>query len=181
MVAYAYGRLHPQDTRGVMVLDVGLPGIEPWSEAERTPLLWHFHFHQIRDLPELLVQGHQFEYFREFFRRFSPTAITDEDIKRYVDAYGADPRLRAGFEFYRAFPANAEFNQSHRERLTVPLVLAGGERSAAASNPKLATSLRALGVAQVDVEIIRDSGHYVADEQPDAVAALIERYAAGHQ
>ncbi len=39
MVAYAYARLYSENTRGAMIMDVGLPGLEPWSEAERLPFL----------------------------------------------------------------------------------------------------------------------------------------------
>ena len=179
MVTYAYARLHPDSPRGVMILDVGLPGIEPWEEAERLPKLWHFHFHQIPKLPETLVQGHQFEYFREFFSRFTldPGAIPDADVNRYATAYSTDASLRAGFEFYRAFPANVRFNQSRRNRLNVPLTLAGGEHSAASRNVVLAKTLRSLGVANVATEVIAASGHYVAEERPESVASLIERYA----
>jgi pimeloyl-ACP methyl ester carboxylesterase len=52
IVAYTFARLYPQTTRGVMILDVPLPGIEPWEEVKAEPLLWHFGFHQTADLPE---------------------------------------------------------------------------------------------------------------------------------
>jgi pimeloyl-ACP methyl ester carboxylesterase len=35
MVAYAFARRYPQATRGVMILDVPLPGIEPWEAVAR--------------------------------------------------------------------------------------------------------------------------------------------------
>jgi hypothetical protein len=38
-------------------------------------------------------------------------------------------------------------------------------------------ALQTHGWTNVSVEIIENSGHYVADEQPTALAALIERYA----
>jgi pimeloyl-ACP methyl ester carboxylesterase len=43
--------------------------------------------------------------------------------------------------------------------------------------PSFADALRAHGCANVKIEVIENSAHYVADEQPDAVAQLIERYA----
>ncbi len=179
MVAYAYARLYPESTRGAMIMDVGLPGLEPWSEAERLPLLWHFHFHSTPRLPEALVEGRQFVYFREFIRRFTlnPDAISDADVAHFARSYGSPERLRAGFEFYRAFDENAQFNTAHREPLQTPLVLVGGEHSAAMSNLKLAESLRAYGVQAVAVEVIKNARHYLAEEQPDVVVELITRYA----
>ena len=34
MVAYTYARLYPAQTRGVMILNSPLPGIEPWNESQ---------------------------------------------------------------------------------------------------------------------------------------------------
>ena len=59
IVAYAFARLHPEETRGVMILDVPLPGIEPWEDVKADPLLWHINFHQTPDLPEQLIAGRQ--------------------------------------------------------------------------------------------------------------------------
>jgi pimeloyl-ACP methyl ester carboxylesterase len=43
--------------------------------------------------------------------------------------------------------------------------------------PSFAEALRAHGCTNVEIEVIQNSVHYVADEQPEAVAELIERYA----
>jgi pimeloyl-ACP methyl ester carboxylesterase len=45
-------------------------------------------------------------------------------------------------------------------------------------NPAVAAALPAHGWKDINVELIANSGHWIADEQPDVVAALIERYAA---
>jgi pimeloyl-ACP methyl ester carboxylesterase len=79
---------------------------------------------------------------------------------------------------YRAFPANEKFNATEQSATNLPLVLAGGDHSFGPLLAGISERLRTYGWTNVDVEIIEDSGHYVADEQPDAVAALIERYAA---
>lgn len=54
----------------------------------------------------------------------------------------------------------------------------GGEESFAPLVACFAESIRQKGCRNVQVEIIKNARHYVADEQPDAVAALIEKYAA---
>jgi len=51
-VLFAFVRLYPTATRGVMILDVPLPGLEPWEEDKAKPMLWHFAFHQTPSLPE---------------------------------------------------------------------------------------------------------------------------------
>ena len=59
----------------------------------------------------------------------------------------------------------------------MPIVLAGGDHGMGNLNDRLAESLRQHGWANVTVEVIKNSGHWVVDEQPDIVAELIERHA----
>lgn len=180
MVAYAFVRRYPQAARGVMILDVPLPGIETWEEVRANPVAWHFGFHQTQSLPEKLIAGRQALYFREgFFNRFALNrkAITETDVIRYANSYAAPEKMRAGFEFYRAFPADEKFNQAQQNAIDVPLVLAGADNGVGKLNLTIAESLRKHGCRNVVTEIIRNSGHYVAEEQPEIVAEIIERYA----
>ncbi len=180
MVAHAFARLYPTHVRGVMILDVPLPGIGPWEEAKANPVLWHVGFHPTPDLSEKLIAGRQFVYFREgIFDSFTANgrAITDADVTHHVKSYAAPQQLRAGMEFYRAFPANEKFNKEQQSPIDVPIVLAGGDKSFGQLMPRMAESLRKNGCPNVTTEVIKDGGHYVADEQPTRVAELIERYA----
>ena len=179
IVAYALARLHPDAIRGVMILDVPLPGIAGWEQIESDPALWHIGFHQTRDLPERLVAGRQAIYFDHFFAgsAVDPDAIDDRDVAHYAGAYASVEQLRAVFEMYRALPANAEFNAAQREAIAVPLVLAGGDNGFGPLLPRIADALRRHGWSDVTTELIEHSGHYVADEQPEQVAELIERHA----
>jgi len=181
LVAYAYARLYPQDLRGVMILDVPLAGIEPADTLMADPKLWHVGFHQTPRVPEAMISGRELVYFREaFYNRWTKNAaaISDEDARHYARSYSTPAQLRAGMGFYRALPEAEKFNKSHGETLNVPIVLAGGDSSFGKLNPRVAEAIRKLGCANVTVETINDSAHYVADEQPAQVAALIERYAA---
>jgi pimeloyl-ACP methyl ester carboxylesterase len=178
-VAYAFVRLHPTAARGAMILEAPLAGIEPWEEVKRDPLLWHAGFHQTPDLPEKLIAGRQSVYFRHFFTSytFNKKAITETDVAHYANAYATPAQLRAGLEFYRAFPANEKFNAEQRNEINVPFVLAGGDKSFANLLPKMAEDMRAHGCKNVFIETIKNSKHYVAEDQPERVAELIERYA----
>jgi len=46
--------------------------------------------------------------------------------------------------------------------------------------PKMAEGLRANGCAHVETGLITGSVHYLVEDQPDAVADLIEKYASLH-
>jgi pimeloyl-ACP methyl ester carboxylesterase len=107
MVAYALARVHPQSTRGVMILDVPIPGLAPWEQVKADPTLWHFGFHQTPNVPERLIAGREAIYFREvFFNRFSrnPAAISEQDLLHYVGSYASTDQLRAGLEVTARMP-----------------------------------------------------------------------------
>jgi len=175
MVAYAFARRYPETSRGVMMLDVPLPGIGPWDAVKAKPITWHINFQQTPELPEQLLAGREAIYFRHFLDR---DTFSDADVTHYAQAYAAPGHLRAMLEIYRAFPANEKFNASQQSAIGVPLVLAPGENSPFEKlMPSLAEALRAHGCTNVKIEVIKNSVHYVADEQPDAVVELIERYA----
>ncbi len=174
-VAYAFARRFPPDTRGVMILDTPIPGMQGWTQIQGAPFMWHMHFMQAPGLAEKLVDGRQADYFRYFFQ-FGK--FTSEEEAHYVRAYGSLAQLHAVFEIYRAFPENARFNQSYREPDPVPLFVGAGENSPFAGLlPGIAESLRANGWSHVETGLISGAGHYVVEDQPEAVADLIERYA----
>jgi pimeloyl-ACP methyl ester carboxylesterase len=180
MVAYIFARAHPNMTRAAFILDAPLPGIEPWANLKAEPELWHFGFHQTPALPELLVGGHQQEYFRAFFNRLThnPGAITDADVAHYARAYGTSEQLRAGFAFYRqCYPAIETSNRLEYRASNVPLILVGGDRSIGPLNAQIADGLRQRGWQNIAVETIGNAGHWIVDEQPQAIAAIIERHA----
>lgn len=180
MVAYAFARRYPQTMRGVMLLEAPLPGLKSWEELEANPQLWHIGFHQTPNIPEKLIAGRQFIYFREHFFDFNGQknkAVSDSNVKHYANSYAAPEQLRAGMEHYRAIPANKKFNAAQQDKIAVPIVLVGGEHVFGNLMPKIAEDLRAHGCENVTVEVIKDGGHYLVDEQPEAVSRLIERYA----
>ena len=175
MVAYAIVRRYPQLTRGAMILDVPLPGIEGWDEIQGHPAMWHVRFMQVPGLPEKLVVGRQADYFGYFFNfgKFTPS-----DVAHFVEAYATPAQLHAVFEMYRAFPTNAQFNAAQREPNDVPLFLAAGDGSPFAPLvPRMAEGLRANGCTHVETGLIRGAVHYVVEDQPETVADLIEQHA----
>jgi pimeloyl-ACP methyl ester carboxylesterase len=174
-VAYAFVRRFPQITRGAMILDTPIPGIEGWEEVQGAPFMWHMHFMQVPGLAEKLVDGRQEAYLGYFFQ-FGK--FTKEEIAHYVKAYGTDAQLHAVFEMYRAFPDNAQFNAAQRGSMPIPLFFGTGDGSPFAKLvPKIADGLRAHGCTHVETGLIHGAVHYLVEDQPDQVAELIERYA----
>lgn len=177
-VGYAFVRRYPELTRGAMILDTPIPGIEGWDEIQGHPSMWHMHFMQVPGLAEKLVDGRQADYLGYFFNfgKFTPSEVT-----HYLEAYGTPAQLHAVFEIYRAFPENARFNQAQRGLNNVPLFLGAGDGSPFARLvPKIAQGLRANGCTHVETGLVPGSVHYLVEDQPETVANLIERYASLH-
>ena len=175
MVAYALVRRYPETCHGAMLIDVPVPGIGPWAAIKADPIAWHMNFHQTPDLPEQLLAGREAIYLHHFLDR---DTFSNEDVARYVRAYAAPGHLHAMLEIYRAFPTNEKFNRAQRSAIGVPIVLAPGEKSPFAKlMPSVASALRAHGCTNVTVEVVKNSAHYVADEQPETLTELIVRYA----
>jgi len=173
LVTYAYARRFPESVRGAMILDVPLPGIDGWDEAVSG--FWHIGFIQAPgQIAEKLVVGRQAVFLGISYDMAKFTPVQRE---YYIKAYGA-PQLHAGFEIYRAFPKDGEFNAAQTAPNQTPLVVAVGEKSFfAALLPKFVEGYRAKGMTDVDGARIPGSSHYVMADNPTAVAALIERSA----
>jgi pimeloyl-ACP methyl ester carboxylesterase len=160
LTAYSYAASHPNNVSKLVILDV--PPLPPPGFEN---CCWWFRFHQTPDVPEALTAGKEREYLSWFYRfAYNPEAITEDDIDKYVASYSAPGGMRAGFEYYRAFPITLEQNKEHANvKLPMPVLALGGEYSfgtaALTSMKSLATDVRG--------GIVPLSGHWIPEEQPD--------------
>jgi pimeloyl-ACP methyl ester carboxylesterase len=178
MVAYAYAVDYPAETRALGVLDVPLPGVEPfWSQI--SAVAWHFGFHNEPALAEQLVAGRERAYLTHFYDVFSltPGAFRPDEIDEFVRAYSAPGALRGGFDWYRAFAADAAANAaSQASKLTMPVLGLHGDRGGAVGN----FSVEQLRQVAVDVRggPIVGAGHWLAEEKPAELAARLRAFLA---
>ena len=160
LTAYSYAASHPSNVSKLVILDV--PPLPPPGFED---CCWWFSFHQTPDIPEMLTAGKEREYLTWFYRfAYNPEAITQADIDKYVASYSAPGGMRAGFEYYRAFPITLEQNREHANvKLPMPVLALGGEFSfgsaALTSMKSLATDVRG--------GIVPFSGHWIPEERPD--------------
>ena len=181
-VAYSYAAVHPTEVKRLAVMELTIPGFAP---PGRPPLWWGI-FHQTPDIPEALVQGKELIYLSWFLHNlpFNPAAITQADINEYVSHYSAPGAMRAGFEYYRAFPQDAIQNQNYsKTKLTMPvLALGGGYLPLFGGNITMPIVYGMKLLAQnVRGIIVPNSGHYIAEEQPDVVVKLLNTFFSEHQ
>ncbi len=168
MIVYAFLHAYPNALRKAIIMDVAIPGVAPWDEVVRNPYIWHFAFHSIPDLPEELVHGKEESYFGFFFDVITANrdSITEEQRKRYTEAYRSRSALHTGFEWYRAFPQDAEDNKAVKgETVATPVLYVRGDHEGGKMEEYL-EGFRENGLTNISGHIIEGSGHFPFDEQP---------------
>lgn len=168
MIVYAFLHAYPNALRKAIIMDVAIPGVAPWDEVVRNPYIWHFAFHSIPDLPEELVHGKEESYFRFFYDAIVANrgSIPEEQRKRYTEAYRSRSALHTGFEWYRAFPQDAEDNKAVKgDPVATPVLYVRGDHEGGKMEEYL-TGFRENGLTNVSGRLIAGSGHFPFDEQP---------------
>ncbi len=180
-IVYAGLRDRPAAQVRAVIMNVAVPGIDPWTEVTRNPHIWHFGFHAVPDLPEQLVSGRQTVYFDFFYDRLSaaPDGVSRAQRAAYADAYARPDARHAGFEWYRAFQRDEQDNASDRgQPVDIPVLYLRGEKEPGIDLTRYVTGLREAGPRRVRGDVIPGSGHFAPDERPDDVAAALRTFIA---
>lgn len=176
-VAYSVAAHFRDEVAALCLVDAPVPGTAAWRALQANPRVWHIAFHGARDVAEMLVAGREREYLAQFFelRAHHPHLVVPE-LDVYVRTYAAPGGMRAAFEAYRALPHDCEVNSAQLgEPLRVPVLVVAGESSN--SGPLLEAMCPELGT-DVDFTLVRESGHWVPEEQPEAFLAAVEPFLA---
>ena len=174
MVGYAFAAQYPSRVARFVLMDAPLPGVGPWEEILKNPLLWHFRFGG-PDM-ERLVAGRERIYLDRFWNEFSadPKAFSETSREHYARLYAQPGAMHAGFAQFAAFDQDAIDNAVFvaKGKLTMPVLAVGGEKS---FGQTMAVVMRA---AATDVEecVIPNSGHWLMEEQPVATVAAVRAF-----
>ena len=117
-------------------------------------------------------------YLSWFYESFSCRrgSFAAADIDEYLRTYSQPEALRAGFAFYRNIPNDIADNRALLAsglRLEMPVLAVGGGREEArgrGSEPE--ASLKVIA-DDVTGAVVPDCGHFVPEERPEALAALL--------
>jgi pimeloyl-ACP methyl ester carboxylesterase len=171
--AYSYAAAHPNNVTKLVIMDFPFPGFLPPEFGENGP--WWFAFQQTPNLPEALVEDKEREYVSWFFKglAYNPSAITEEDIDVFANHFSSPGGMRAAFEYFRAFPIDAEQNkESAKDKITMPVLVLGGDIYPALGGDfpgNLALSSTQALAANVTGITVPLSGHWIPEEQPEFV------------
>lgn len=174
MVGYAFAAQYPQRVTRFVIMDAPLPGVGPWEEVLKSPLLWHFRFGG-PDM-ERLVAGHERIYLDRFWNEFSadPRSFGEASREHYARLYAQSGAMRAGFAQFAAFDQDARDNKAFvaMGKLTMPVLAVGGEQSFGTT---MAVVMRA-AANDVTELVIPNSGHWLMEEQPAATKAAVRAF-----
>jgi pimeloyl-ACP methyl ester carboxylesterase len=177
-IVYAYLHEYPNELAAAALMNIVIPGVDPWSEVVRNPSIWHFAFHAIPELPEVLVTGRQAAYFDYFYDLLSATrtGVTGQSRQAYVAAYSRPEAMRTGFDWYRAFAQDEKDNRASQGlRIETPVLCIRGDREYG-DLERYVAGLRTAGLRNVTGRLIRACGHFGPDEQPVEVATMISDF-----
>jgi pimeloyl-ACP methyl ester carboxylesterase len=177
MVAFQFAVQHPERIRRFVLIDAPVPGVGPWEEILKSPMLWHFRFGG-PDM-ERLVEGRERIYLDRFWNEFSanPDRFDEAARNHYAQLYALPGAMRSGFAQFAAFDQDAHDNRAWLAtgaRLPMPVLALGGEQSFGAT---MAAVMRA-AANDVTEGIVPDSGHWIMEENPRATIKLVRAFLA---
>lgn len=167
-VSFAYA--FPDKMRSMTVIDVPTPGTDLFEAIEKHPKAWHWKFHSEVALASQLVAGHERDYLEDFIQRFAAgvPGITAKDVDYYACMYSHPERLRAGFEYYKAFADNHVRNRVlFANKLSVPALAVNSSETV--PFPHVTQALSTFG-SNVTGVTPRPSGHWIPDQHPHWLA-----------
>lgn len=175
MVGFAFAAQYPQRVRRFVLIDAPVPGVGPWEEILKNPLLWHFRFGG-PDM-ERLVAGRERIYLDRFWNEFSatPDRFTEASREHYAKLYALPGTMHSGFAQFAAFDQDAIDNRAllkSNGKLTMPVLAIGGEKSFGAA---MADTMRS-AATDVTEGVIPDSGHWIMEENPTATIAIVRPF-----
>jgi pimeloyl-ACP methyl ester carboxylesterase len=174
MVGYAFAAEHPDRVTKFALLDAPLPGVGPWEEILKNPLLWHFRFGG-PDM-ERLVKGRERIYLDRFWNEFSadPKKFDEASREHYARLYARPGAMHSGFEQFKAFDQDAIDNKAFLTKgmLIMPVLAMGGEKS---FGPMMATVMR-FAATNVQQAVIPHSGHWLMEENPADTIKLLKDF-----
>lgn len=175
MVGFALAAFYPGAVSRFVLIDAPVPGVGPWEEVLKNPLLWHFRFGG-PDM-ERLVAGRERIYLDRFWNEFSasPAKFTEASRDHYAKLYAQPGAMHAGFAQFAAFDQDAIDNRAWLAaggKLAMPILALGGEKS---FGTMMATIMRAAG-SNVTEGVVPGSGHWIMEENPDETTRMVAAF-----
>ncbi|MFF2328614.1 MULTISPECIES: alpha/beta fold hydrolase [unclassified Streptomyces] len=176
MVAYAFAANYPDATRKLALWEGGpfsqifLDVISPFPKPGEPNAFW-YPLSQIDDLPQKLLTGrfrHIIDWTAEHLA-LHPERISEESRALYTAAYNEADAVHAAFALYRTFHQDLADNESYPP-LDMPVLGIGAQHIGVVRESMAGKA------SDIRFSVIEDSGHYIAEENPRALADELVKF-----
>ncbi len=176
IVAWFVAMQYPERVEKLGILNVPHPArffFDGFTMPKQLLKSSYMFFFQLPRLPEKAVSANDFAALRAGFRTNTvrPEAISEEDAEHYVEAISRPGALTATINYYRALFRYPFDMQALLKEIETPTLVIWGEQDVFLSS-ELAEP-RPLWVPKLRVERLPDASHFVAEDRPDRVNALL--------
>jgi pimeloyl-ACP methyl ester carboxylesterase len=172
-IAISFAGHFPEHTDKLIVLDTP----HPEESLYKLPMLpigmpvhpWWVAFNQVKELPELLLEG-RFHLVQSWvFDRMlvDKKSINDFDRKVYAKAYETKDAIMSSNGWYQAFPEDIQ-DIKKMKMIEAPSLGLGSTAGLTMLQSSLAGYIKNLQLRE-----IKNSGHFIQEEKPDEVASSI--------
>jgi pimeloyl-ACP methyl ester carboxylesterase len=176
MVGYAFAAQNRDKVSRWVVMDAPLPGLGHWTDTLLDHRTWHFDFFGPDE--ERLVAGRERLYLDRFYNELSadPKHIDEATRAHYAALYARPHAIHGAFSQFEAFRQDAVDNQKFvaAGKLTMPVLAIGGEKSFGIG---FANEIQ-FAADHVEALSVPNSGHWLMEEQPEAVMGAIQAFLA---
>jgi pimeloyl-ACP methyl ester carboxylesterase len=183
-IAYALAADHSERVARLVVGEAIITGVTPSPPlllpGPLNTRLWHIAFNRLDGrINEALVRGREDIFFGAEYAHSAGTLLPPHVVKYYVDGLASSPdALRGSFASYRAIDITMVQNaQRKARRLTLPVLAIGGGKS---GDEGIVTTMK-LAADDVQGVIIPGSGHWVAEEAPEALLRALQSFLAPYR
>lgn len=182
MIAVPYATRYADDVASLIWGECPMPGTRIYEEVKTSLDVFHFLFHRVPDLPEMLLAGREREYIKHFFDKqsFNSGAITLQDLEHYAVMYSQPGAMRAALEVYRAFETDAEEWRGWVEengKVKVPAMFMVGKEFLLAPYAEVVKEDVQEGA---EIGVVEESGHYLAEENPERFVEVVLGFVGKH-
>jgi pimeloyl-ACP methyl ester carboxylesterase len=171
IVAYAYAAAHPDSVCRLALLEAPQIDVTLYQFPALTPAgpgLWNFGFFMLGNgLPERIVEGREDIWAEGFidWLELVKGGVGAQAIAEYAEHLRRPGHLRASYEYFKAFPRDAEATIRNRATtLAMPVLAIGGEGALGQVVPD-----QARAYAKDVTGTVLQCGHWIAEEIPDVL------------
>ena len=186
---WAYAQMHREKVIAMSYAEMAISGygIEEASYFTEENLikqydgtgkwLWHVPFFFVQNIPEMLLQGHECEFWDQLLKgsAYNPYALSDELIAEWNDRFLSPGGMRGILETYRAEIKNIHINTALMEKngkLDLPVITTGGRMFYGITVKPYAERI----FSNIkESYVLEECGHHLANEQPEALAEIITK------